>query len=67
MAMTVDEFWSDMGPMRFVDKVAHVLGIKPDRIVVVDVVSGSTIVSYTIEEDEVIDECDREAELELVS
>lgn len=56
-----------MGALNFVDKVSMTLGITPDRIQVVDVVSGSTIVDYIVYEDPTLTDEEKEAELTTVT
>lgn len=52
MQWTLEEFYSNGGVTRFVDRLAASLGINANRIKTVAVYEGSTIVDFVIEEDE---------------
>jgi hypothetical protein len=53
MNWTMNQFFSDGGTTKFVDRVAASLGLKPANIKVVSVYQGSVVVDFTIIEDEV--------------
>lgn len=52
MNWSLDEFYSDGGTTRFVDRLAASLGIDANRVKVVAIYEGSTVVDFVIEADE---------------
>lgn len=52
MNWSLDEFYADGGTTRFVDRLAASLGIAANRVKVVAIYEGSTVVDFVIEADE---------------
>jgi len=53
MDWTMSEFFADGGTTRFVDRLASSLGIDSFRIKVVSIYTGSVVVDFAIEKQEV--------------
>lgn len=46
--LNISEFNSSIGKENFINKIATFLGINPNRISIISIVSGSTVVKYAI-------------------
>lgn len=62
---TLDQFYSDGGTTKFVDRLAATLGIHPGSIKVVGVYEGSLILKYDIIIDEIDGEPEEEAPIDI--
>lgn len=51
--MDIDQFYATNGPMLFIDKMAAFLGIPNDKLRIVSIIEGSTIIDYEVVIDEI--------------
>ena len=60
--ISVDDFYKNDGVTNFLDRVAARLGLSLDRLRIVNIKQGSTIVNFLIEREKPIDETDEDPE-----